>query len=82
MAFNRALAPKAAPESDALTSAMVGIGMAFAAPAAVEPNIEDTLRPWPGLPGWVPCRMTASSCQNAACRLYGLRAWRDLVLGI
>ncbi len=43
MAFNRALVPRAAPESDALTSAMVGIGMGFAAPAAVEPNIEDTL---------------------------------------
>ena len=43
MAFSRALAPRAAPGSDALTSAMVGIGMAFAAPAAVEPNIEDTL---------------------------------------
>lgn len=43
MAFNRALAPTAPPESDALTSAMVGIGMGFAAPAAVEPNIEDTL---------------------------------------
>lgn len=43
MAFNRALAPMAAPEPEALTSAMVGIGMGFAAPAAVEPNIEDTL---------------------------------------
>ena len=43
MAFSRALAPKASPESDALTSAMVGIGMGFAAQAAVEPNIEDTL---------------------------------------
>ncbi len=43
MAFSRALAPRAAPGSDALTSAMVGIGMGFAAAAAVEPNIEDTL---------------------------------------
>jgi hypothetical protein len=43
MAFSRALAPRAAPESDALTSAMVGIGMGFAARAAAEPNIEDTL---------------------------------------
>ncbi len=43
MAFSRALAPAAAPTPDALTSAMVGIGMGFAAPAAAEPNIEDTL---------------------------------------
>jgi len=32
-----------APAAPALTSAMVGIGMNFAAPAAAEPNIEDTL---------------------------------------
>jgi hypothetical protein len=43
MAFSRALQPRAAPEGDAVTAAMVGIGMSFAAPAAVEPNIEDTL---------------------------------------
>ncbi len=43
MAFSRALAPAAAPAPDALTAAMVGIGMGFAAPAAAEPNIEDTL---------------------------------------
>jgi hypothetical protein len=43
MAFSRALAPRAAPESDALTSAMVGIGMGVAGPGAVESNIEDTL---------------------------------------
>src|SRR5258708_2315239 len=43
MAFSRALAPRAATESDALTSAMVGIGMGVAGPGAVESNIEDTL---------------------------------------
>jgi hypothetical protein len=43
MSFNRALTPTDAPDPDALTSAIVGIGMNFAAPAATEPNIEDTL---------------------------------------
>jgi hypothetical protein len=44
MAFSRALAPSVEPSSDHLTAAMVGIGFGFAAaPAAVEPNIEDTL---------------------------------------
>jgi hypothetical protein len=43
MAFRRTLAPPAEPGYDALTSAMVGIGMGFAAPAAAHPNIEDTL---------------------------------------
>ena len=42
MSFSRTLAP-APMGADALTSAMVGIGMKFAAPAAAEPNIEDTL---------------------------------------
>jgi hypothetical protein len=37
------LAPTAPTGPDALTSAMVGIGMKLAAPAAAEPNIEDTL---------------------------------------
>ena len=41
MAFSRA---KATPlEGDSLTSAMVGIGMNFAAKAAAQPNIENTL---------------------------------------
>jgi hypothetical protein len=43
MAFSRELAPERGPGHDALTSAMVGIGMGFAASAAPEPNIEDTL---------------------------------------
>lgn len=43
MAFSRMLAPATAPGPDALTAAMVGIGMSFAAPAATDPNIEDTL---------------------------------------
>jgi hypothetical protein len=44
MAFSRALAPEAAPATEALTSDMVGIGMGFAAePSEREPNIEDTL---------------------------------------
>lgn len=44
MACSRALLPAAPPPHDALTAAMVGIGMAFAVPApAEEPNIEDTL---------------------------------------
>ena len=43
MPFSRTLAPAAPTGTDAPTSAMVGIGMKFAAPAAAEPNIEDTL---------------------------------------
>lgn len=43
MAFSRQFAPVTAPAGDALTSAMVGIGMGFAAPTAAQPNIEDTL---------------------------------------
>ncbi len=44
MAFSRAFLPAATSSHDALTSAMVGIGMAFAASVPVEePNIEDTL---------------------------------------
>jgi hypothetical protein len=43
MGFSRALGPSAPPAADALTSAMAGIGMNFAAPAASNPNIEDTL---------------------------------------
>jgi hypothetical protein len=43
MAFSRALAPERVPGHDALTAAMVGIGMGFATSAAAEPNIEDTL---------------------------------------
>jgi hypothetical protein len=43
MPFSRAVAPVAALEPDVLTAAMVGIGMNFAAPAARNPNIEDTL---------------------------------------
>jgi hypothetical protein len=43
MVFNRALAPAQPPGHDALTSAMVGIGMQFAASAALESNIEDTV---------------------------------------
>jgi hypothetical protein len=43
MAFSRELAPERAPGHDVLTSAMVGIGMGFAASADLEPNIEDTL---------------------------------------
>jgi hypothetical protein len=43
MPFNRAIVPVAPAGPDALTSAMVGIGMNFASPAAAEPNIEDTL---------------------------------------
>jgi hypothetical protein len=41
--FNRKLAPAEVLGHDALTAAMVGIGMEFAAKAAAEPNIEDTL---------------------------------------
>jgi hypothetical protein len=43
MPFNRAMAPAATPKPDELTSAMVGIGMSFAARAAPDPNLEDTL---------------------------------------
>jgi hypothetical protein len=43
MVFSRELAPERAPGHDALTSDMVGIGMRFAASAAPEPNIEDTI---------------------------------------
>jgi len=43
MAYSRAIAPPAPPASDELTSAMVGIGMGFAASAARTSNIEDTL---------------------------------------
>src|SRR5690348_157058 len=43
MAFSRARVPAGAPAHDALTSAMAGIGMGFAATAAEAPNIEDTL---------------------------------------
>lgn len=43
MSFSRALVPAAPPGSAALTSAMVGIGMGFAATPAADPNIEDTL---------------------------------------
>jgi hypothetical protein len=43
MAFSRAFAPAATLDADGLTSAMVGIGMNFAARATKEANIEDTL---------------------------------------
>lgn len=43
MPFSRAFAPTVSPEADVLTAAMVGIGMNFAAPAARDVNIEDTL---------------------------------------
>jgi hypothetical protein len=43
MPFSRTLVPAAPPEPDALTAAMVGIGMKFAAAPAQDPNIEDTL---------------------------------------
>lgn len=43
MVFSRALIPVQAPGQDALTSAMVGIGMRFAGAAAGEPNVEDTV---------------------------------------
>lgn len=42
MAFSRAFSADP-PSSEALTSAMAGIGMNFAAPTRSEPNIEDTL---------------------------------------
>jgi len=43
MAFKRPIHPAELPRGDALTSAMVGIGMNFAATAAHDPNIEDTI---------------------------------------
>jgi hypothetical protein len=43
MVFSRSLAPSETPDRYALTAAMVGIGMELAAPAAPDPNIEDTL---------------------------------------
>ena len=43
MPFKRTFAPIALTDPDALTGAMVGIGMGFAAPAIRDPNIEDTL---------------------------------------
>ncbi|MDP1832890.1 MAG: hypothetical protein Q8K67_12585 [Geothrix sp.] len=43
MGFKRTLGPPALIEGDALTAAMVGIGMNFASPPSPDPNIEDTL---------------------------------------
>ncbi len=43
MPFSRTLVPAASLGPAALTSAMVGIGMRFAAEPAPDPNIEDTL---------------------------------------
>ena len=43
MPYRRAIAPTEIAGPNALTSAMVGIGMNFAASAATEPNIEDTV---------------------------------------
>ncbi len=43
MGFSRAHATSAPLQAEALTSAMVGIGMNFAAVSAAQPNIEDTL---------------------------------------
>lgn len=43
MPFSRALAPARAPDEEALTRQMAGIGMAFAAPPEPDANIEDTL---------------------------------------
>ncbi len=43
MAFSRAVAPATPVGPHALTAAMVGIGMNFAAPAAEDANIENTL---------------------------------------
>jgi hypothetical protein len=43
MAFSRVEIPEVVQTGTALTRAMVGIGMLFAAPPAREPNIEDTL---------------------------------------
>ena len=43
MGFKRTLGPPAPLQGDALTAAMVGIGMNFAASPSPNPNIEDTL---------------------------------------
>lgn len=43
MAYKRPIHPAELLRGDALTSAMVGIGMNFAASAAHDPNIEDTI---------------------------------------
>jgi hypothetical protein len=43
MVLSRVLGRAEASDRDALTAAMVGVGMALAAPAASDPNIEDTL---------------------------------------
>jgi hypothetical protein len=43
MAFSRPQGPAETPDRDALTAAMVGIGIELAAPAASDSNIEDTL---------------------------------------
>lgn len=43
MPFSRVLVPAPPPDADALTAAMAGIGMTFAAASAPDPNIEDTL---------------------------------------
>ena len=43
MGFKRTLGPPALIKGDALTAAMVGIGMNFAATPTPDPNIEDTL---------------------------------------
>ncbi len=43
MAFSRITSPPRSLHGEALTSAMVGIGMAFAAPPLKNSNIEDTL---------------------------------------
>ena len=43
MAYSRMIAPGQALRGKALTAALVGIGMAFAARPAKQPNIEDTL---------------------------------------
>lgn len=43
MPYRSARLPAAPPGPDALTSAMAGIGMRFAAAATPDPNIEDTL---------------------------------------
>jgi hypothetical protein len=43
MPFSRALAPARTPDEEALTRQLVGIGMAFAAPAEADANIENSL---------------------------------------
>jgi hypothetical protein len=43
MAFSRVLVPAAPSSAAALTAAMAGIGMRFAAVPAPDPNVEDTL---------------------------------------